>query len=143
LTCSLGFAKGVGLVGLAWPERDDAAESELSRVLALRSGGALGDCGEAFCGCQRSSTDAFFDGAGAVAGLLLSGVFAVLEFVLDADSSSLLSFTRLCTNPRPCRRLRLGVRSFGAGGRRKAGDALLDADAKVDPGPTTDGGVRV
>ncbi len=113
LICSLGFAKGVGLVGLACPEPDDVAESELSRVLALRSGGALGDCGEAFCGCQRSSTDAFFDnGAVAVAGLLLSGVFPALEFALDADSSSLLSFTRLCTKPRPCRRLRLGVRSF-------------------------------
>lgn len=53
---------------------------------------------------------------------------------VEAASNSLLSFTKLCTKPRPCKRLRLGVRSFCGGGRRKAGDAFLDAEAIADAG---------
>lgn len=45
---------------------------------------------------------------------------------LPAESCA-VAWTMLLTKPRPCRRLMLGVGSFGGGARRNAGDGFRDA----------------
>lgn len=82
--------------------------------------GELGVC----CDCHLSTTDETFAGRSGVGVALAPPGDGRLGEV--PASNSLLSFTRLCTKPRPCNLLRLGVSSLVCSGFRKAGDGFLD-----------------
>ena len=109
----IGSATGTG----AGAEVGSGARPGKSKVFAFLNGGA--DIGEALAGLglglvggfQRSRTEDFFgEGVAAAAEVGRSGEPPL--FPAAAASISLLSFTKLCTNPRPWSLLRLGVRSF-------------------------------
>lgn len=78
---------------------------------------------DAITGCQRSKTDDFLGVRDLLGGLGEAGV-----------SNCELILTMLWTNPRPCNRLILGVRSFAAGGFMKAGDGIIEEEIVLDCG---------
>ena len=77
--------------------------------------------------CQRSRTVGLRTGSDRFE--FCDGLLGTLE----AASSWLLARTILCTNPRPCSRLILGVGSLDGGGLRNAGDATFDGDDWTAP----------
>lgn len=101
--------------------------SDGSTVRDLRNGIDLGETGgEAegglvgAAGCHRSNTDDFL---GLAVRALSDGENPGL--VLDT-SNCVLAFTMVCTNPRPCSLLMLGVGSFCVAGRKNAGEGFWD-----------------
>ena len=78
--------------------------------------GGVGGFGEASSCCHLSKTEGFFP--------LDGGDLSVGD---EAASSCELTLTMFCTNPRPCKRLRLGVSSFCCRVRKNAGDGFWEA----------------